>query len=39
LRLSSPVGCKAIDSPVYVNGGYHMDYDCGDKMLRFKLAY
>jgi hypothetical protein len=39
LRLSSPQGCKAIDSPVYINGGYNMDYDCGDQMLRFKLAY
>jgi hypothetical protein len=39
LRLSSPQGCKAIDSPVYINGGYNMDYDCGDQLLRFKLVY
>lgn len=39
LRLSSPQGCKATDAPVYINGGYNMDYDCGDQMLRFKLVY
>ena len=39
LRLSSPQGCKAVDSPVYVNGGYHLDYDCGTEIMRFKLTY
>ncbi len=39
LRLSSPEGCKAVDAPVYINGQYHLDYDCGDKILRFKLVY
>jgi subtilisin family serine protease len=39
LRLTSPQGCKATDAPVYINGGYNMDYDCGDQMLRFKLVY
>lgn len=39
LRLSAPKGCRSIDSPVYVQGGYHLDYDCEDKILRFKLTY
>lgn len=39
LRLSAPQGCISIDSPIYINGDYYMDYDCNDKILRTKLVY
>lgn len=39
LRLTAPKGCKPTDAPIYINGGYNLDYDCGDQMLRFKLVY
>jgi hypothetical protein len=41
LRLKSEMGCKPLETPVYLgeNSGYAMDYQCGRKILRFLLSY
>lgn len=41
LRFKSEKGCKPLESPVYLgeNSGYAMDYQCGNKILRFLLKY
>lgn len=41
LRLKSDKGCKPLESPVYLgeNSGYAMDYQCGNKIMRFLLTY
>lgn len=39
LRMTSPKGCISIDSPVYIDGSYYLDYDCKDTLIRVKLVY
>ena len=41
LRFKSEKGCKPLESPVYLGekSGYAMDYQCGNKILRFLLKY
>lgn len=41
LRLKSEKGCKPLESPVYLgeNSGFAMDYQCGNKIIRFLLKY
>lgn len=41
LRLKSEKGCKPLESPVYLGekSGFAMDYQCGNKILRFLLKY
>lgn len=40
LRLEGGEGCKALDQATYFSDGVRaMDFFCGDKLLRMKLAY
>ncbi len=41
LRFKSEKGCKPLEAPVFLGDktGYAMDYQCGNKILRFLLHY
>lgn len=39
LSLQSPLGCRPLDFPLYIDQEYAIDFDCGNRIVRMKLRY